>query len=45
MSAASCTSRGIEVRPASRMTVENGSIRHTCTVMIAIIPSTGSPSQ
>ena len=45
MSAASWTSVGIDVSPASRMTVENGSIRHTWMVMMAIMPRVVSPSQ
>ncbi len=45
MSAASWISLGMEVSPARRITVENGSMRQTWTVMIATIPSTGSPSQ
>src|ERR1700730_2873397 len=43
MSAASWTSAGIEVSPARRITVEKGSSRHTCTVMMATIPSVGAP--
>src|SRR5262245_21004804 len=45
MSAASWTSAGIDVSPARRMTVEKGRSRHTCTVMMATMPSVGSPSQ
>ena len=45
MSAASWTSDGIEVSPASRITVEKGSSRQTCTVMMATMPRVGSPSQ
>ena len=45
MAEASRTSFGMEVKPASRMTVENGSMRQTWMVMIATIPSVVSPSQ
>ena len=45
MSAASWTSGGMEVSPARRITVENGSIRQTWTVMMATMPRVVSPSQ
>ncbi len=45
MADASRTSLGIEVRPASRMTVEKGSMRQTWMVMMATMPSVVSPSQ
>ena len=37
-------SRGIDVRPASRITVANGSVRHVCTRMTDSIARRGSPS-
>ena len=43
--AASLISCGIEDIPARVMTVANGNMRQTCTVMIAIVASVGSPNQ
>ena len=42
--AASSMSRGMEVSPASMITVANGSIRQVWTMMTEIIASAGSPS-
>src|SRR5215210_1228091 len=42
--AASSTSVGIEARPARKITVANGMIRHECTAMTAAIASVGWPS-
>src|SRR3990170_1104409 len=45
MTAASRISTGMEVSPASTITVAKGNIRQTCTMIIAMMASVGSPSQ
>ncbi len=42
--AASSTSAGIDARPARKITVAKGMIRHVCTKMIAAIASVDWPS-
>ena len=44
IAAASGMSRGIDVRPASRITVAKGSVRHVWTRMTDSIARRGSPS-
>src|SRR3990170_1505717 len=45
MTAASRISTGMAVSPASTITVAKGNIRQTCTMIIAMMASVGSPSQ
>ena len=44
IAAASSTSRGIDARPARKITVANGMMRHAWTAMIEPIASLGSAS-